>query len=198
MGFNLSPLVEVGGATSISTILLVDKEVQSFPLYIFLYQPPEERHNKNYNWEFQLENPKVVKILFCLFSLPRRHCQDSNPIICVHQRSGEQVSGTVFAILHREKANKVFGKLFRVTAPKWLLHLLPGSHSRDFTSYIFLHRHCTTTSIEVLPRLVWLIQRITVHRLPPVIAPPLGTFPLYCGFICSSFLICPVYESCLH
>jgi hypothetical protein len=29
----------------------------------------------------------------------------------VHQRLGEQVSGTlVFAILHREKANKVFGK----------------------------------------------------------------------------------------
>jgi hypothetical protein len=31
----------------------------------------------------------------------------------VHQRPDEQVSGTlVFAILHREKANKVFGKRY--------------------------------------------------------------------------------------
>jgi hypothetical protein len=31
----------------------------------------------------------------------------------MHLRSGEQVSGTiVFVILHREKANKVFGKRF--------------------------------------------------------------------------------------
>jgi hypothetical protein len=37
----------------------------------------------------------------------------------VHQRPGEQVSGTlVFAILHRKKANKVFGRVLRATAPK--------------------------------------------------------------------------------
>ena len=40
MGFNdyLGPLVNVEGATSISTILLVDIDVESF-LYINLYQP---------------------------------------------------------------------------------------------------------------------------------------------------------------
>jgi hypothetical protein len=43
--------------------------------------------------------------------LLRRCRQDSNPIVRVHLRPGEQVSGTVvFAILHREKSNKVFGK----------------------------------------------------------------------------------------
>jgi hypothetical protein len=32
----------------------------------------------------------------------RRHRQDSSPIVCVHLRLGEQVSGTVvFAILHQ-------------------------------------------------------------------------------------------------
>jgi hypothetical protein len=39
MGFNLSPSVEVGGAASISTILIVDMEVQSFPPYIFVPIP---------------------------------------------------------------------------------------------------------------------------------------------------------------
>jgi hypothetical protein len=44
--------------------------------------------------------------------------QDSSPIIRVHYRLGEQVSKTnVFAILHREKANKFLGSALRTTAP---------------------------------------------------------------------------------
>jgi hypothetical protein len=104
---------------------------------------------------------------FCHFSLLRRRRQDSNPIVRVHLRPGEQVSGTViFAILHREEANKVLGSALRATAPERLLHQRPGDRSRDFTAHIFLHWHRTTTLTEVLPQLVWLIQRITAHRLP--------------------------------
>jgi hypothetical protein len=51
-----------------------------------------------------------IRVRFCLFSLLRHRRQDSNPIVRVHLRHGEQVSGTIiFAILHWEKANKVFG-----------------------------------------------------------------------------------------
>jgi hypothetical protein len=66
----------------------------------------------------------------------------------VHQRPGEQVSGTVvFAILHREKANKVFGSALRATAPKRLLHLLLGGLLYDYFLFIFfLVAYCTTTS----------------------------------------------------
>jgi hypothetical protein len=153
--------------------------------------------------------PKVIyRVRFCLFSLLCRHRQDSNPIVRVHLRPGEQVSETiVFVILHREKANKVFGKFSlrdcsqtTTSSTSWW-HLRPGDCSRDFTAYIFLHRHRTTTSTEVLPRLVWLIQRIMAHRLPPATAPHLGTLSSCCGFICSSWsicLVCLVYESCLH
>jgi hypothetical protein len=123
--------------------------------------------------------PKVIyTVRFCLFSLLCHRRQDSNPIVRVHLRLGEQVSGTVaFAILYREKANKVFGKRFsrdfsQTTTSSTSWHLRPGDRSRDFTAYIFLHRHHTTTSTKVLPRLVWLIQRITTHRLPPATAPP--------------------------
>jgi hypothetical protein len=52
-----------------------------------------------------------IRVRFCLFSLLRCCRQDCNLIVRVHLRPGEQVSGTVvFVILHREKANKVFGK----------------------------------------------------------------------------------------
>ena len=38
MSFNayLGPLVEMYGATSISTVLLVDVEVESFPVYVYV------------------------------------------------------------------------------------------------------------------------------------------------------------------
>jgi hypothetical protein len=119
-----------------------------------------------------------IRVRFCLFSLMCRRHQDSNPIVHVHLRPSEQVSGTVvFAILHREKVNKVFGKRSSrncsqttTSSTSWW-HLRPGDRSRDFTAYIFLHRHRTTTSTEVLPWLVWLIQRITTHRLPPATVP---------------------------
>jgi hypothetical protein len=149
-----------------------------------------------------------IRVRFCPFSLLCRRRQDSNPIVHVYLRPGEQVSGTVvFAMLHWEKANKVFGKrssrdcsLTTTSSTSWW-HLRPGDRSRDFTAYIFLHRHCTTTSTEVLPRLVWLIQRIATYRLPPATALPLGTLSSCCAFICSSWsicLVCLVYESCLH
>jgi hypothetical protein len=106
------------------------------------------------------------------------------------------------------KANNVFGKrssrdCSQTTTSStswWHLHL--GDSSRDFTAYIVLHWHRTTTSTEVLPRLVWLIQRITTHRLPPATAPPLGTLSSCCGFICSSWFALSVectnrvYTSC--
>jgi hypothetical protein len=46
----------VGGATSISIILLVDVEVGDFPPYIYVCIDPLEKDTpKNYNWEFQLK-----------------------------------------------------------------------------------------------------------------------------------------------
>ena len=49
MGFNvyLGPLVQVDGATSISTISLVDVDVASFSPYIYL-PTPWAKHTKNY------------------------------------------------------------------------------------------------------------------------------------------------------
>jgi hypothetical protein len=61
-----------------------------------------------------------------------------------------------------------------ISSTSWW-HLRPGDRSRDFTTYIFLHRNRTSTSTEVLPCLVWLIQRISVHLLPSATAPTLGT-----------------------
>jgi hypothetical protein len=149
-----------------------------------------------------------IWVRFCLFSLLCRRRQDSNLIVRVHLSLGEQVSETVvFVILHWEKANKVFGKRSSrdcsqttISSTSWW-HLCPGDRSRDFIAYIFLHRHRATTSTEILPRLVWLIERITAHQLPPATAPPFGALSSCCGFICSSWsicLVCLVYESCLH
>jgi hypothetical protein len=117
-----------------------------------------------------------IRVGFCLFSLLRRRRQDSNLIVRVHLRPGEQVSGTVvFAILHREKSNKVFGSALRATTPKRLLHLrvFGKRSSRDcsqtatsstswwlFEGLHYVHLPAstrTTTSTEVIPRLVWLI-----------------------------------------
>ena len=50
----------MGGIISISTIVLVDVEVEGFSSLYICIDPPGKRHTKNYNWEFQLENPKVV------------------------------------------------------------------------------------------------------------------------------------------
>jgi hypothetical protein len=93
-------------------------------------------------------------------------------------------------------------RALRATARKRLLHLLlsgllPVGRSRDYTAYIFMDRRCTTTSTEVLPRLVWLIQRITVHWLPQQL-PHLWVHSLYCGFFCSSCSACTnrAYTSC--
>ena len=48
MGFNiyLSLLVEVEGATSIRTILLIDVDVENFSPYIYVLLTPWVKHNK--------------------------------------------------------------------------------------------------------------------------------------------------------
>jgi hypothetical protein len=146
-------------------------EVGGFPP-IYLYQ---SSWGKTQQQKLQLgvsirKNPEVVKVIFCLFSLPRRRRQDSSPIVCVHQRRSPEFPKRLLldGLLYNYFLTAVRGITLRI-------RLLLGGRSRDCTAYIFLHRHCTTTSTEVLPRLVWLIQRITAHRLPPAIAPPLGT-----------------------
>jgi hypothetical protein len=65
----LNPCVKVGGAKSISTILLVDVEVGGFSPYIYVPILLEKDTPKNYNLEFQLENPKVVNQYFPLLAI---------------------------------------------------------------------------------------------------------------------------------
>ena len=71
MGFNdyLGLLVQVDGATSISTISLVDVDVGSFSSYI--YQPtPWAKHTKTTVWGApSLGNPSCSKLYFSPFSL---------------------------------------------------------------------------------------------------------------------------------
>jgi len=63
MGFNvyLGPLVNVEGATSVSTILLVDVDVGSFSPYIYL-PTPWAKHTKTTVWGApSLGNPSCSK-----------------------------------------------------------------------------------------------------------------------------------------
>ena len=66
MGFNdyLGPLVQVDGATSISTISLVDVDVGSF--FSYIYQPtPWAKHTKTTIWGApSLENLSCSKLDF--------------------------------------------------------------------------------------------------------------------------------------
>ena len=66
MGFNvyLGPLVQADGATSISTISLVDVDVGSFSFYIYL-PTPWVKHIKTTVWRVSsLENPSCSKLYF--------------------------------------------------------------------------------------------------------------------------------------
>ena len=66
MGFNvyLGPLVNVEGATSVSTILLVDIDVGSFSPYIYL-PTPWAKHTKTTVWGApSLGNPSCSKLDF--------------------------------------------------------------------------------------------------------------------------------------
>ena len=56
----LNPWLKVGGATSISTILLVDVKVGGFPPYIYVLILLGKDTPKTTIGSFQLENPKVV------------------------------------------------------------------------------------------------------------------------------------------
>ena len=71
MGFNvyLGPLVNVEGVTSISTISLVDVDVESFSFYI--YQPtPWGKHTKTTIWGApSLGNPSCSKLYFSPLSV---------------------------------------------------------------------------------------------------------------------------------
>jgi hypothetical protein len=74
-----------------------------------------------------------IRVRFCLCLLLRRRRQDSSPIVGVHQRPGEQVSGTVvFAILHGRRRIRFLWSALRATAPKRLLHLLLGGLLYDY------------------------------------------------------------------
>ena len=61
MGLNdyLGLLVEVDGATSISIILLVDVDVESFPLYIYV-PTPWVKHTKTVRGSLVWEIPRIV------------------------------------------------------------------------------------------------------------------------------------------
>ena len=69
MGFNdyLGPLVNVEGATSISTILLVDVDVKSFSPYKYI-PPPWTKHTKTtIRGALSLRNPSCSKLDFSPF-----------------------------------------------------------------------------------------------------------------------------------
>ena len=63
MGFNdyLGPLVNVEGATSISNILLVDVDMQSFSPYIYLSTPWAKHTKTTIRGAPSLENPSCSK-----------------------------------------------------------------------------------------------------------------------------------------
>ena len=66
MGFNvyLGPLVQVDGATSISTVSLVDVEVGSFSPYIFVPTPWTKHTKTNVRRAPSLKNPSCSKLDF--------------------------------------------------------------------------------------------------------------------------------------
>jgi hypothetical protein len=124
--------------------------------------------------------PKVIyTIRFCLFSLLCHRRQDSNRSFAYTcDRVSRYPEPSSLRSCTGRRRIRFFWKRFSrdfsqttTSSTSWW-HLRPGDRSSDFTVYIFVHRHHTTTSTEVLPRLVWLIQRITTHRLPPATAPP--------------------------
>ena len=63
MGFivYLGPLVKVEGSTSISTILLVDVNVESFPPYVYVLTP-WAKHTKTIWRALSLGNPSCSKL----------------------------------------------------------------------------------------------------------------------------------------
>ena len=66
MGFNdyLSPLVNVEGATSINTILLVDVDVESFSSYIYVPTLWAKHTKTTVRGSSSLENPSCSKLDF--------------------------------------------------------------------------------------------------------------------------------------
>ena len=71
MGFNdyLGPLVNVEGATSISTILLVDVDVESFSLYKYVPTPWTKHTKTTVRRAPSLGNPSCSKLDFSSPSL---------------------------------------------------------------------------------------------------------------------------------
>jgi hypothetical protein len=88
-----------------------------------------------------LKHTKNQQLEFCLCLLLRCYRKDSSPLVGVHLRPDEQVSGIfVFLILHREKANKVFGKGFsRDCSQNFITTRLP-TRSRGVASRRHLRR----------------------------------------------------------
>jgi len=94
-----------------------------------------------------------------LFSLLRHHHSYSNPIVCMHWRSDEQVSGTlIFVILHCEKANKVFGKCSSCDSSQ-ILHdgsssvgCSGTSYSSSPSSWVRQREHSTAADQRPQPR----------------------------------------------
>jgi len=81
MGFNvyLGPLVHADGAMSISTISLVDVDVESFSSYIYL-PTSWVKHTKTTVWEVHsLGNPSCSKLYFPLLPSPPSSSSPSLP-----------------------------------------------------------------------------------------------------------------------
>ena len=74
MGFNVyfGPLVQADGATSISTISLVDRDVESFSPYIYLPTPWVKHTKTTVRGASSLENPSYSKLDFSPPSQCRR------------------------------------------------------------------------------------------------------------------------------
>jgi len=84
MGFNvyLAPLVQVDGATLISTISLVDVEVESFSPYIYV-PTPWAKHTKTTVWRApSLKNPSCSKLDLFLLLLPSPPPPRCSALLC--------------------------------------------------------------------------------------------------------------------
>ena len=99
MGFNvyLGPLVKVEGATSISTILLIDVDVESFSPYIYVLTP-QAKHTKTIRRAPSLEIPRIVNYNFLSFCRRRptpTTCPARLHIAIVHLQPNDEGEHTV-------------------------------------------------------------------------------------------------------
>ena len=113
MGFNvyLGPLVQVDGATSISTVSLVDVEIGSFSPYIFVPTPWTKHTKTNVTRAPSLKNPSCSKLDF----------SPPSPVVAVAAAAAALLSPVLYLILIN---NPIVHVILAMSAPSPQAHLV--------------------------------------------------------------------------